>query len=147
MKSAWIDQAELVAVLGESLRHVDRGALLDVLQDLRVARFVADDQQPAARFLHRLQRFVIGRDARRAGPGEVQRLQLCADLDGALLLVIEGVVVEEDLLQAREILQRILALRARYRRPNAIASGGPNASAATGRTYTSPGSRARCRTR
>ena len=76
MKSRVDDQAELLAVLREPLRHVDGGALLDVLQDLRVARFVADDQQPAAGILHRLQRVVIGGDARRAGPGEVQRLQL-----------------------------------------------------------------------
>ena len=59
-------QAQLVAVLGEALRHVDGGALLDVLQDLLVARFVAHDQQPAAGVLHGLQRVVIGGDARGA---------------------------------------------------------------------------------
>ena len=72
MKSRVDHQAELVAVLREPLRHVERGALLDVLQNLRVARLIADDQQPAAGFLHRLQRFVVGGDARRAGPGEVR---------------------------------------------------------------------------
>ena len=95
-------QAQLLAVRGEALRHVDGGALLDVLEDLRVARFVADDQQPAAGLLHGLQGVVIGGDARRAGPGEVERLQLLAELDGALLAVVEGVVVEEDFLHAGE---------------------------------------------
>ena len=70
-------------------------------------RFVADDHQPAAGVLHRLQRVVVGGDARRAGPREVQRLQLLAQLDGALLFVVEGVVVEEDLLQAGEVSQRL----------------------------------------
>ena len=37
--------AELVAVLGEAARHVDQHALLDVVQDLLVAGFVADQQQ------------------------------------------------------------------------------------------------------
>ena len=40
--------AELVAVLGEALRHVDQHALLDVVQDLLVAGLVADHEQPAA---------------------------------------------------------------------------------------------------
>ena len=39
-----------------------------------------------------------------------ERLQLRAELDRALLLVVEGVVVEEDLLQAGEVLERVLAL-------------------------------------
>ena len=71
-------QAELVAVAGEVQRALDGCALLDVLEDLRVARLVADDQQAAAGFLHRLQRLVVGGDARGAGPGEAQRLQLLA---------------------------------------------------------------------
>ncbi len=41
--------AEFVAVLGEALGHVDQHALLDVVQDLLVAGFVADHEQPAAR--------------------------------------------------------------------------------------------------
>ena len=107
MKSPWIDQAELLAVGGEALRHVDGGALLDVLEDLLVARFVAHDQQAAAGFLHGLERVVIGGDARGAGPGEVERLELLAELDGALLAVVEGIVVEEDFLDLRELLERV----------------------------------------
>ena len=86
---------ELVAVLGELAGALDGGALLDVLQDLLIARLVADDEQAAAGFLHGLQRLVIGGDARGAGPGQPERLQLCAQLDGARLLDVEGVVVEE----------------------------------------------------
>ncbi len=104
------DQAQLLAVRREAARHVDGRALLDVLQDLLIAGFVADDEQPAAGILHRLQGVVVGGDARRAAPGEVQRLQLGAEFESACLLVIEGVVVEEDFLQAREVLERIAAL-------------------------------------
>ena len=46
------DQAELVAVALEVECALDGGALLDVLQDLRIAGLVADDQQAAAGFLH-----------------------------------------------------------------------------------------------
>ena len=92
------DQAELLAVLGELARALDGGALLDVLQNLRVARLVADDEQAAAGFLHGFQRLVVGGDARGARPGHLQRLQLGAQLDGARLLDVEGVVVEEELL-------------------------------------------------
>ena len=59
-------QAQLFAVLREAQRHVHGGALLDVLEDLRIARFVADDEQPASGILHRLQGVVIGGHARRA---------------------------------------------------------------------------------
>src|SRR4051812_30429517 len=104
------DQAELVAVLREAPGHVDGGALLDVLENLLVAGFVTDNQQAAARFFHRLQRVVISGDARRAGPRELQRLELLAQLNGALFAVVEGVVVEEDFFKAREILERIPAL-------------------------------------
>ncbi len=84
--------------LANCARTFNRCALLDVLENLRIAGFVADDQQPAARFLHRFQRFVIGGHARCAGPGQIQRLQLFAELDGARLLDVEGVVVKEEFL-------------------------------------------------
>ena len=64
-------QAQLLAVGGEAFRHVDRGALLDVLQDLLVARLIAHNQQPATGFFHSLESVVIGSNARRAAPGEV----------------------------------------------------------------------------
>ncbi len=103
-------QAELLAVRGEAASHVDGGALLDVLQDLLIAGFVADDEQPATGFLHGFQRVVIGGDARRATPGKFQLLQLAAQLNRARLLVIEGVVVEEDLLEAGKVFESPAAL-------------------------------------
>jgi hypothetical protein len=69
-------QAEVVAVLGEVARALHGGALLDVLEDLRIAGLEADDEQAAAGFLHGLQRVVVGGDARGAAPGEAERLQL-----------------------------------------------------------------------
>ena len=104
MKSPWIDQAQLVTVLGELAGMLEGRALLDVLQNLLIAGFVAHDEQPASGFLHRLERFVIGGDARSAGPGQAQRLQLGAQLDGARRLDIESIVVEEKLLHFRPVL-------------------------------------------
>src|SRR5579872_4312455 len=39
------DQPELVAILGELARAFDRGAFLDVLQDLRIPGLITDDQE------------------------------------------------------------------------------------------------------
>ena len=75
-KIAMNHQAQLVAILGKAHGHVDGGALFDVPENLLVAGFIADNQQTAAGVLHRLQRFVIGGDARGAAPGEVERPQL-----------------------------------------------------------------------
>ena len=104
MKSPWMIEAEVVAVLGEGARALDGCALLDVLEDLRIAGLEADDEQAAAGFLHGLQRVVVGGDARGAAPGEAERLELFAELDGANLLDVEGVVVEEELLDFGEVL-------------------------------------------
>ena len=51
-----------------------------------------------------LEGVVVGGDARSAGPGEVERFQLFAELNGADLLNVEGVIVEEKLLDLREVL-------------------------------------------
>ena len=56
-------EAPLVTILGELVSALDGGALLDVLEDLRVARLVADDEQAATGFLHRSQGFEVGCDA------------------------------------------------------------------------------------
>ena len=69
-------QAQVVAVLGEGARALHGGALLDVLENLRIAGLEAHDQQPAAGLLHRLQRLAVGGHARSAAPGQAQRLQL-----------------------------------------------------------------------
>ena len=97
------DEAEVVAVLDEVASALDRGALLDVLEDLRVAGLEADDEQAAAGFLHGFEGVAAGGDAAGAGPGEAERLQLFAELDGADLLDVEGVVVEEELLDVGEV--------------------------------------------
>ncbi len=99
-------QAEVVAVLGEGARALNGCALLDVLEDLRIARLEADDQQTASGFVHRLQRVVVGGHARSAAPRNAERLQLLAELDGAHLLNVERVVVEEEFLHFREVLLR-----------------------------------------
>ena len=56
-------ETKVVAVLGECTRALDGGALLDILQDLRIARFITDDQQAASGIFHRLQRLAVRGDA------------------------------------------------------------------------------------
>ncbi len=104
------DEAKIVAVLREVARALNRRTLLDVLQDLRIARLKAHDQQPASGFLHGLQRVAVGGDARGAAPRDAQRLQLLAELNGAHLLDVERVVVEEEFLHMREVFLRPLHL-------------------------------------
>ena len=135
------DEAELVAVALEVECALDGGALLDVLQDLRVAGLVADDQQAAAGFLHGFEGVVVGGDARGAGPGEAEGLQLLAELDGAGLLDVEGVVVEEELFDVGEELLWPASSRRLRRRWSACARRGRRGSGARGRRCTARGSR------
>jgi hypothetical protein len=95
-------QTEIVAVLDEGACTFNGCTLLDVLEDLRIARLEADDEQTAARFFHRLQRVVVGSDTGVARPCEAKGLELLAEVDGAGLLDVEGVVVEEVLLYLGE---------------------------------------------
>ena len=100
-------EAEVVAVAHKVASAFDGCALFDVFENLRIAGFEAYDQQTTAGFAHGLQRFAIGGDARGAGPGKAQWLELGAKLDGAPLLDVEGVVVEEVFLHVREELFRV----------------------------------------
>ena len=102
MKSAWMMRPRSWQSLDEVARALDGGALLDVLEDLRVAGLEADDEQAAAGFLHGLEGVVVGGDARGAGPGDAEGLQFFAELDGAGLLDVEGVVVEEEFFDVGE---------------------------------------------
>ena len=75
IKSPWYDQAKLVAGTGKVQCTLDGCALLEFLRILRIARTNPTIKQPAARFFHSLQRVIVGRDARVAGPGEIEGLQ------------------------------------------------------------------------
>ena len=141
------DEAEVVAVLDEVACALDGGALLDVLEDLRVAGLEADDEQAAAGFLHGLEGVAVGGDARGAGPGDAEGLELCAELDGAGLLDVEGVVVEEELLDVGEVFFGPASSRRQRRRWSACARRGRRASAARGRRCTARGSRGWSRAR
>ncbi len=61
-------QPEFVGVFCKLASTLNRCPFFNVLQDLLVAGFVADDQQSASGFFHGFQRFVISGYARRAGP-------------------------------------------------------------------------------
>ena len=65
---------QLFAIGGEAASHVDGRALFDVLQDLLIAGLITHNQKTAARFLHRLERVVVGGNARGAAPGELKLL-------------------------------------------------------------------------
>jgi len=75
-------EAQLLAIRREAPRHVDRRALLDVLQYLLVARFVTHDQQrqPASFIAFSVSWSVVTRDV--AAPRKIQILELGAQLDG-----------------------------------------------------------------
>ena len=94
--------AELVAVLGEAARDVDPHALLDVVEDLLVAGFVADQQQPQAVVAQHFERRARHVGLGVARPGDAELAQLAGDRLGARPVVGEGVVVEEELLDLRK---------------------------------------------
>ena len=98
-------QAELVGIVGEPQRSLDRSSLLDVPQDLRVSGFVAHDKQPATGVPHRLQRLEVDIYSRGTRPREVQRLEVLAEFQRPVLADVEGVVVKENLPQLREAIE------------------------------------------
>lgn len=98
------DEAEVVAVLDEVASALDCGAFFDVLKDLGVAGFEADDEEAAAGVFHGFEGVAVGGDAAGARPGDADGLELGAEFDGAGLLDVEGVVVEEELFDVGEVL-------------------------------------------
>src|SRR5207247_2242794 len=92
------DYAELLAVFHELAGLLDARALLDVLEDLWIARLETHNQQAASGILHRLERFVVGVNSRGARPRRLERLQLFTHGDRAVLRPRERVIIEENLL-------------------------------------------------
>ena len=106
-----VDQnADVVAVLREATRALDRDALLDVLENLLVARLVADDEEAEPAVLHRLQRLAVDVRARVRRPRDTELAEALRDRDGALRVGRERVVVEEELLHVGEVPLEALAL-------------------------------------
>ena len=102
--------AEVVAILGELLGHLDAHALLDVVQNLLVAGFVADEEQAQAVLLEYLQGLTRHVRLGVARPGHAELAELAGDFLRARQVVREGIVVEEELLGLRELLQAVLDL-------------------------------------
>src|SRR5205807_3199651 len=86
---------------------LDACALLDVLEDLRIARFETDDQQTAARCFHRFKRFVVGVNSRSARPRSFERLQLFTNRDGSVLGPSECVIIKENFFEVWEKSPRV----------------------------------------
>ncbi len=94
--------AKLLAVPGEFLGALDGDAFLDALEDLGVARLVADHEAAQAAVLEVLEG-VVGDIGPAAGrPGHADLLQALGDLPRPRHVGGEGVVVEEVLLALRE---------------------------------------------
>ena len=98
--------AEFVAILGEATRDLDQHALLDIVQDLLVAGFIADQQQPQAIVFQDFERRARHIGLGGARPGDAELAHFPGDGLGAGQVVGEGVVVEEEFLDLREGLFR-----------------------------------------
>ena len=139
------DHAGLVAGLGEAAHLVEGDAFLDVPENLLVAALVADQEQPQAGILERLDGVVVQVGAAVAAPGQAERRELLGDLAGARQVGGEGVVVEEELPAPAG---RASSCRPFRRRRSAGSGRGICArrwSAARGRRCIGRGSRGRCR--
>ena len=64
--------AQVVTILGEAARELDAHALLDVVQDLLVSRFVADEQEAQAVVAQDLERFARNVRLGVARPGDAE---------------------------------------------------------------------------
>ena len=137
--------AELVAVLGEAARDVGAQAFLDVVQDLVVAGFVADQQQAQAVVVHDLQGLVRHIGLGVAATRSRRACPAARDLLDARLGVGEGVVVEHDLLHLGHVLLDPLHLGENVlRRAHAVAVTADGLRPQAERASAS-GSRGRCR--
>src|SRR6516162_7465920 len=74
-KGAVHEDAYFMAIAGEAARALKPDAFLDILQDLRVTRFVADYEQTQPAVFKNFQGFVIDIRAGVGRPGYSQRLQ------------------------------------------------------------------------
>src|SRR5919109_1120981 len=98
--------AELVAILGKAPGDVDPHPFLDVVQDLLVPRFIADQQKPqpvVAQHLECRARYV---GFCIAGPGDAELAEFAGDRLGTRTVVGERVVIEEEFLHLWEIALR-----------------------------------------
>src|SRR5208282_3666714 len=94
---------ERAAILRELARNVDAHALLDVVENLLIARFVADKEQAQSVLAQDLERLVGHVRLGVARPGDAEPAQSAGDLLRAEAVVGEGVVVEEELLHLRKM--------------------------------------------
>src|SRR5271157_4130395 len=99
------DDPEVVAITSEAPRHIHAHPLLDIVQDLLIARLVADQEKAEAVRAHRFEQ--VASDVRFgvARPNDPELPELARDLGGARRVVGEGVVVEEYLFDFRECVQ------------------------------------------
>src|SRR5262249_27659545 len=93
---------EVFAVAREAARKIRTNALFDVVEDLLVARLVADEHEPEAIVLEDLEGFVrdVGLGVDR--PGHAEPAQALGDGLRPRQVVGERIIVEEELLDLRE---------------------------------------------
>src|SRR5262249_19374769 len=102
--------AQLPAVPGERASCFDSRTFLDVLQNLIVARFEADDEEARSCIRHRLQRLVVAVHTRSAGPAKLQRPVPATELWTAILPQVERGVSEEEFPSVWKELRRLFPL-------------------------------------
>src|SRR5581483_7337903 len=95
---------QFMAILGEAAGDVDAHALADVMQNLLIAAFVADQQQPQAIVAHDFQCVARNVGLGVAGPDHSELAELARDRFGPRTVVREGVVIEEKFLHLRKSL-------------------------------------------
>src|SRR5579883_1420236 len=102
-KRAMNGDAQLPAIAGEFACDVDAGSLLDVIQDLLNAGFVADEQQPQAIVTKDLQSFTRNIRFSVARPDYSETAQALCDFLGAREIIGESVIIKEKLSYLREV--------------------------------------------
>ena len=122
MKVPWMTMPSSWQSLVKRRRHLDPHALLDVVQNLLVAGFVADEEQPQPVVLEHFKRLPRHVGLGVAGPDDAELAQFLGDRFGARQVVGEGVVVEEEFpLPAGKRPVPISSPRPHVRRAHAVA--------------------------
>src|SRR5262245_1811161 len=92
----------LVAFLCESPHFLQGHTFLDVLENLLITAFVADQEQPESAIFQELDSVRFKICAAVTAPGQTKWSELCSDFARARQVCREGVIVAEEVLHLRE---------------------------------------------
>src|SRR5262245_14778737 len=100
------DNTEFAAVLGEPFCYINSHPLLDIVKNLLIARFIADDQQPQAIVLQYIQGRARHISLGVARPDNPELADFTCELLNTRQVVGQRIVVEEELFYLRKGLLR-----------------------------------------